>query len=199
MSDKCPMCKKEEGNYTFNQHAGDMYDMPRLIFNFEKLCEGCHNILCTAKSDLTTIAVQYHSNYHNYKNYKVFLESNMQMDDNRFYRSNPIYKKGVPVLVGNRRKEIEEIILNKQRNNMTKNDLETGIKINKEIDELNDILKNGGAEHQDYINIEISTNKMDISLTNDNTSTELLAEIYQAIRQKLMNKQVELIKELEEL
>ena len=87
-----------------------MYDMPRLSLSFSNVCTKCKSILVEYKSDLTEIAVQYHRNYHIYSNYKHFIKSNPQLDDNKFGRSNLIFRDGAPIRVGDRREEIEAIL-----------------------------------------------------------------------------------------
>ena len=107
---KCNLCNKENGIQSFYDVAGGMYDMPELKISFKFVCNKCWNILCEAKSDLTIIAVQYHRLYNQYNNYEHFLKCNTQMNDNKFYKSNPISRNGKPIYVGNRRKEIELLL-----------------------------------------------------------------------------------------
>lgn len=106
----CEICKLKKCTESFYHTAGGMYDMPEFTFSFKKVCKICRNWLCVAKSDLNVIAVQYHLSYRNYKSYKSFLSSNVQMNNNKFYKSNPISRNGIPVLVGDRYHEIKKIL-----------------------------------------------------------------------------------------
>jgi len=105
---KCLLCESKEDSRSFFGCAGGMYDMPEIAMSFETVCHSCWGDLCLAQNDLTIIAVQYSRLYHSYTNYKEFLRGNVQMNDNKFNRSNPIFRNGVAILVGNRRKEIEK-------------------------------------------------------------------------------------------
>ena len=110
---KCQLCGSKEASKSFFDSAGERYDMPIIKFSFKTVCSSCWNALCLAKSDLTDISVQYHREYNEHKNYKDFLNKNALMDDNRFYKSNPIFRNGVAVRVGDRRKEIERLCKHK--------------------------------------------------------------------------------------
>lgn len=103
---KCQICQTNYATKSFHDTAGDMYDMKPVPLNFTAVCKKCWDLLALAKSDLTTIAVQYHRDNDDYHDHKDFLKSNVQMDDNAFYRSNPIFRDGKPIFVGTRRKEI---------------------------------------------------------------------------------------------
>jgi hypothetical protein len=108
MCEKCLLCENE-GTKSFYDNAGSMYDMKRIDLMFDNLCHKCWSDVCVLKSDLTTIAVQYHEKYYSYKSAEDFLKENIQLDDNNFGRSNPISRDGKKIFVGDRRKEIIEI------------------------------------------------------------------------------------------
>ena len=106
----CQICNNENDTESFYNNAGSMYDMPYIIINFTNICKSCWSDLALMQSDLTNIAVQYHRRYHDFKNYEHFLKANPQMDDNKFYKQNLIFRNGLPIYVSDRRKEIEYFI-----------------------------------------------------------------------------------------